>query len=69
MPSKNVSHVEFPGGVQGWPLTEFSTALALIAGYLLLALGGPVIMSGFKPIDSYAVRFIYNMGQVSRSSH
>lgn len=66
MPTLNVSHGEF-GGVQGWPLTEFSTALALIAGYLVLALGGPIIMSAFKPIDSYAVRFVYNIGQVSHS--
>lgn len=52
-------------GVQGWPATEFSAAIAVVAAYLLLALLGPVIMSNFSPVESYPVRFVYNMVQVS----
>lgn len=45
-------------------LTDFSTAVAIIAAYLAMVALGPVIMSLLKPIDSYPVRFVYNVVQV-----
>lgn len=50
--------------VQGWPVTEFATALAITIGYLVFALAGPILMARSPPIDSYPVRFVYNIIQV-----
>ena len=46
-------------------LTDFSTAMAIVAAYLLMVALGPTIMSKLQPIDSYPVRFVYNMVQVT----
>ena len=50
---------------QGWFLTDFASALAIVGAYLLLATVGPLVMSMLPPIDSYPVRFVYNVVQVS----
>lgn len=49
---------------QGWFLTDFPTALAIVTLYLVMVAVGPKIMSGLSPIDSYPVRFVYNVVQV-----
>lgn len=49
---------------QGWFLTDFASALAIVGAYLVLATVGPLIMSILPPIDSYPVRFVYNVVQV-----
>lgn len=51
---------------QGWFLTDFAAALAIVGAYLVLATVGPKIMEGKEPIDSYPVRFVYNVVQVMR---
>lgn len=51
--------------VQGWFLTDFATVLAIVIGYLAFVTIGPIVMSQLKPIDSYPVRFVYNVVQVS----
>lgn len=54
--------------LQGWFLTDFATALAIVGAYLAMVTIGPKIMSGMDPIDSYPVRFVYNVVQVSQPS-
>lgn len=45
-------------------MTELATALAIVGLYLVMVTVGPKIMSGLSPIDSYPVRFVYNVVQV-----
>lgn len=52
--------------LQGWFLTDFATALAIVGAYLTMVTIGPKIMSGMEPIDSYPVRFVYNVVQVGQ---
>lgn len=52
--------------VQGWFLTDFSSAMAIVGAYLCMVTLGPMIMSQLSPIDSYPVRFVYNVIQVER---
>lgn len=44
--------------------TDFSTAVAIIGAYLVMVVLGSAIMSLLKPIESYPVRFVYNVVQV-----
>lgn len=50
-------------------MTDFSTAVAVVAAYLAVVALGPAIMSALKPIDSYPVRFVYNVVQVMLCSY
>lgn len=52
--------------LQGWFLTDFATALAIVGLYLVMVAVGPKVMSGLSPIDSYPVRFVYNVVQVRK---
>lgn len=45
-------------------MTDFATALAIVGAYLAMVTIVPKIMSGLDPIDSYPVRFVYNVVQV-----
>eukprot|EP00903_Cladosiphon_okamuranus_P006215 g6109.t1 len=54
---------------EGWFLTEFATALAIVGAYLAMVAIGPKIMSGMDPIDSYPVRFVYNVVQIILCSY
>lgn len=53
-----------PFNSQGWFLTDFSAALAIVGAYLVMVTIGPKIMADASPIDSYPVRFVYNVVQV-----
>lgn len=45
-------------------MTDFASAVAVLAVYLLFVGVGRVVMSKREPIDSYPVRFAYNLIQV-----
>ena len=49
-------------------MTDFSSALAIVGVYLIFVVVGPMMMSTIPPIDSYPVRFVYNMIQVNASA-
>jgi elongation of very long chain fatty acids protein 4 len=55
---------------QEWPLTQFSTAVFIVAGYLAFVLFGSVLMkaTSFK-INLYPFKFVYNLAQVILCSY
>ncbi|CAM9165048.1 unnamed protein product [Ectocarpus sp. 12 AP-2014] len=54
---------------KGWFLTDFATALAIVGAYLVMVTVGPKVMADMSPIDSYPVRFVYNVVQIILCSY
>jgi len=61
----------FRGYTEGWPLTDFSTALGIVIVYLSFVFVGSIIMkSGLIPaIDPYPIKFVYNVSQIMLCSY
>lgn len=57
------------GPTKGWFMTDFSSALAVVVAYLLFVAVGRRVMDKREPIDSYPVRFAYNLVQVILCSY
>lgn len=61
---------EYSGYTKGWPLTDFSTAITIALGYLLLIVVGTAVMKhGVDAIDPYPIKFIYNVSQIMACSY
>jgi GNS1/SUR4 family len=52
--------------IQGWPLTDFSTALCIAGGYLAFVLVGSALfkLNAVPAIDPYPIKFFYNVSQI-----
>lgn len=55
---------------KGWPMTDFSTAAAIVVVYLVFVALGRVLMQLFPPVSGlYPLKFLYNMSQVMLCSY
>lgn len=52
--------------IKGWLMTDFASAMAVVAGYLAFVLVGRIVMSQMGSSDLYPVQFVYNLVQVSK---
>mmetsp|Transcript_12556 Transcript_12556/g.19124 ORF Transcript_12556/g.19124 Transcript_12556/m.19124 type:complete len:278 (+) Transcript_12556:69-902(+) len=57
---------KFRGPTEGWPLTEFRTAMSIAIAYLAFVLIGSTLMKGLNlpAIDPYPLKFVYNVSQI-----
>jgi len=57
---------KFGGFTQGWPLTDFATAITIAIAYLAFVLLGSLVMKGANvpAFDPYPIKFIYNVSQI-----
>lgn len=56
---------KFSGYTDGWPMTDFSTALSVaVAYFLFVVIGSKVMEKQAKPIDPYPIKFFYNVSQI-----
>mmetsp|Transcript_14056 Transcript_14056/g.28037 ORF Transcript_14056/g.28037 Transcript_14056/m.28037 type:complete len:274 (+) Transcript_14056:179-1000(+) len=56
----------YQGATDGWPWTEFSSAVYVAVAYVLFVVIGSQVMSSpsVKPVDPYMLKFVYNMSQM-----
>jgi elongation of very long chain fatty acids protein 4 len=55
----------YRGYTEGWPLTEFSTAISIAIAYLAFVFVGSAVMkSGVPAMDPYPLKFVYNVSQI-----
>jgi len=61
---------EYRGYTEGWPLTDFSSAITIALSYLIaIAVGTTVMKSGVAAIDPYPIKFMYNVSQIMLCSY
>lgn len=62
---------KFRGYTEGWPLTDFSTALGIALVYLTFVVLGSLIMKSdaIPAIDPYPIKFFYNVSQIMLCSY
>lgn len=55
----------FRGALEGWFLTDFTSAFGIAAAYLTFVIVGSAIMkAGVPAMDPYPLKFVYNVSQI-----
>lgn len=62
---------KFRGYTEGWPLTDFPTAMGIAIAYLTFVIVGSAIMKSdsIPAMDPYALKFVYNFSQIMLCSY